>query len=260
MLRILWNSRSGMMAQQEKLDSISNNIANVNTEGYKKVDVSFRDLVYENLERTGYPNSNDPNYPSQNGTGVRASDWIRDNKQGALNQTGVNTDLAIDGEGFFAVTTPNGSTAYTRNGSFNVDANGDVVDKNGNRLNIQFDANLQPGDNKFSSDNFIVGQNGDVSKKIGDSFKHVGKINLYNFIGQNALNSVGQNLYVPSQGAQMYNASDFDIHQGFLEASNVDIASEMTDMIVTQRAFEFNAKGLSTADDMWGIANNLRAK
>ncbi|GLC32372.1 flagellar basal-body rod protein FlgG [Clostridium omnivorum] len=259
MLRILWNSRAGMNAQQEKLDSISNNLANVNTEGYKKTDVTFSDLVQETLNRQGYPNTKGS--ISSTGTGVKASQWIRDGKQGNLLQTGSNTDLAIDGSGYFAVTTADGTVAYTRNGSFNTDSAGSIVDKNGNRLNITFNPGATNEDRVFTQDNFVVSPEGIVSKRLpGGNTKEVGKIELYNFVGQDSLRSVGENLYVPKAGTQMYQNNDYNIEQGFLEGSNVDVASEMTDMIVTQRAFELSSKGLKTADDMWGITNNLRSK
>lgn len=255
MLRILSNSKSGMIAQQEKLDAISNNIANVNTQGYKRVDVSFKDLVYETLNRQGYPTS--PKGQNLiNGTGVKATDGIRDAGQGNLQQTGSNTDLAIDGEGYFRVTLPDGSKAYTRDGSFNVDGAGNIVDSQGNALDIQYTGNKV----SFDSSNFSVDKSGNISVNNNGKQVNVGKINLYNFVGQDTMNSVGQNLFVPKAGAQGYTVNNSEINQGFIENSNVDIAKEMTDMLVTQRAFELSSKGMQTADQMWSIINNLRSK
>ncbi|MDW8799640.1 flagellar hook-basal body complex protein [Clostridium sp. A1-XYC3] len=267
MIRALWNSRSAMNAQQEKLDSISNNIANVNTVGYKREDVSFQDLVYETLNRKGYPNNgNDPNEPL-NGSGVRATEWIRDNSQGVLKETGAKTDFAIDGEGFFRVTLPDGRKAYERSGSFNIDSNGDIVDKSGNRLDIEFTeegAELFNSGTNFSENNLIVNKDGEVFVNIQDNGQDrsipYGKINIYAPIGQNSLSSIGENLYVPNPGVQMNEALDTDIMQGFLEESNVDVAKELTDMIVAQRSFELGSRGLKTADEMWGLINSMKGR
>jgi len=244
-----------MMAQQEKLDSISNNLANVNTEGYKRVDVSFKDLVYETLKRDGYPTTGKQAEPL-NGTGVRASGWLRDNGQGSLQETGLNTDLAIDGEGYFRVTLADGSKAYTRSGSFTIDSSGTLVDKNGNRLDVEYSGEKV----SFDKGNFSVDKAGSITLNENGKLTNVGKINLHNFVGQDTMASVGESLYVPKAGAQGYTVTDSNINQGYVEASNVDIAREMTDMIVTQRAFELGSRGLKTADEMWGIANNLRAR
>ncbi|MCM0650429.1 flagellar basal body rod protein FlgG [Clostridium swellfunianum] len=275
MLRILWGSRSSMTAQQEKLDSISNNIANVNTEGYKKVDVSFKDLVYETLNRNGYPTNVKDGASSINGTGVRTADWTRDASQGNLSETTQKTDLAIDGQGYFAVELPeknaDGSSklAYTRSGSFNLDADGSLVDKNGNRLFINFYEGTQQEDKQFTKDNFTVDEQGRVIKTDGNVNKEVGKINLYNVVGQDSLRSIGNSLYVIDtqniNGVEVpverpYLEEDSSIRQGLLELSNVDLTKEMTEMIVTQRAFELSSKAMRTADEMWGMANNLRGR
>jgi len=244
-----------MQAQQEKLDSISNNLSNINTEGYKRVDVNFKDLVYETLKRDGYPTTGNAREPL-NGTGVRASNWIRDDKQGNLQETGLNTDLAIDGEGYFGVTLADGSKGYTRSGSFNIDAAGDIVDKKGNRLDVEFYGEKT----SFKNGNFSINKEGIVSTNDNGKLTNVGKINLYNFVGQDSMASIGENLYVPKAGAQGYTVANSNIYQGYVEGSNVDFAKEMTDMIITQRAFELGSRGLKTADEMWGIANNLRGR
>ncbi|MFL0269630.1 flagellar hook-basal body complex protein [Candidatus Clostridium radicumherbarum] len=270
MLRILWNSRSGMSAEQDKLDNISNNIANVNTEGYKKTNVSFSDLVYENLNRTGYPNSRE----SINGTGVRTGPWSRDNTQGSLSQTDAKTDLAIDGQGYFRIQLPDKNadgtykTAYTRAGSFNVDGEGNIVDKNGNKLIIDFNTNSEL-DNHFTKDSFKVNEDGTVYNTVNGEEKAVGKISLYNVVSGDSLISIGNNLYAVAtkniNGVDVpvekpYLVNDTTIRQGFLELSNVDLGKEMTDMIVAQRAFELNSKAMSTADQMWSMTNNLSSK
>jgi flagellar basal-body rod protein FlgG len=259
-----------MSAEQDKLDNISNNIANVNTDGYKKTDVSFRDLVYENLNRTGYPNDKE----SLNGTGVRSGNWTRDNSQGNLSQTDVKTDLALDGQGYFMVQLPDKNAdgtyknAFTRNGSFNVDGTGNIVDKNGNKLSIVFNSDSQV-DNHFTQDSFRVDEQGKVYNTINGTEKEVGKINLYNVVSGDSLSSIGNNLYVVAtqniNGVQVpaekpFVVQDPTIKQGFLELSNVDLTKEMTDMIVAQRAFEMNTKAMQTADQMWSMANDLRSK
>lgn len=258
MLRILWNSKSAMMAQQEKLDSISNNISNANTDGYKRVDVRFKDLIQESLKREGYPTAANKLNPSglSTGTGIKASEWLRDDSQGNLSETGVNTDLALDGEGFFKVMRPDGSAAYTRNGSFSLDSNGNLNDKNGNKLDIQFTGNKV----NISSNNLKIDESGNIISNNNGKDISVGKIKLYNFTGSDAVTSIGGNLFVPKDGVNAYEANNTSIRQGFIELSNVDMAKEMVDMIITQRAFELSSKGIKTADDMWAMANNLRAK
>lgn len=266
MYRLMWSSKSSMKAQQKKLDSISNNMANVNTDGYKRSEVTFEDLVYDTLERKGYAVSKDRKGKAevQNGTGVKATAWTRDNKQGSLTETGIKTNLAIDGKGFFEVKLPDGSSAYKRSGSFNVDLNGNISDKNGNRLSIVDEKgneiNTYDGDIKFTSDNFIVSKGGDVSILKNDKYEKVGNIKIKDFVGNNALRPIGESLFVPIEGAESVDTNDYDIHQGYLELSNVDVAKEMTDMILTQRAFQLSSSSLKTADEMWGMINNLSSR
>ncbi|MDF2504515.1 flagellar hook-basal body complex protein [Clostridium sp.] len=260
MNRLMWTSRSAMNAQQQKLDAISNNIANMNTDGYKSERVQFSDLVSESMNRLGYPtninNNNGINNEPQNGTGVRATDWIRDNSQGDLTQTNESTDLALDGSGYFKVTRPDGTAAYERSGDFNLDGNGRLVDKSGNILEVNFTNGTVP----LTRNNFIVSQDGTVSIKQPDRDVVAGKINVYDTIGEDSLTSIGNNLYTPKNGAQIFVSNNTNIMQGYTETSNVDITKEMTDMIAAQRAFELNTKSLTTADEMWGMVNNLKSR
>lgn len=262
MLRILWNSKSAMIANQEKLDTISNNLANANTDGYKRVSVSFQDLVSETLSRQGYPTGNNTNNAKQQytGTGVKTSGWIRDNKQGILLETQKSTDFAIDGEGFFKVTRNDGSTAYTRAGRFDTDSENKLVDANGSRVTILYNEGVNPDNVKYTRDNFSVSERGEVSIKGEQGYQVVGRIPVYTAEGADAFRSVGENYYVPNQGTNVYEVAVPAVHQGFVEGSNVDMVSEMTDMMVTQRAFELGSRGIKTADEMWGMANNLRSK
>lgn len=264
MLRLLQNSRSSMMAQQEKLDSISNNIANVNTNGYKKTNANFKDLVYESLDRAGYPVSADKDGKTilQNGTGVRVGEWTRDTSQGNIISTDVPTDLSIDGVGYFEVVQADNSKAYTRAGDFTTDANGSIVDPKGNRLSIVNDAgnniNIANGPYKFERNNFNVDSKGVVSIKGATGDLKVGKIKISNVIGDNSMVSIGDGLFIERPGSEAIDSTDYSIMQGFLELSNVDITTEMTQMLITQRAFQLSSTTLKTADEMWQMANNLR--
>lgn len=262
LLRALWNSKSGLIAQQNKLDSISNNLANVNTVGYKREDVSFQELVQETLKRKGYPTSDRPEI--QTGTGVKATNWIRDTyQQGTLLTTGNKTDLAIDGQGFFRVIMADGDYAYERAGNFVIDRNGMLVDENGNALDIQL---KQPEGMQilnriggFDANNINIAEDGSISVRDTDGLnKVVGKINIYNAVGADAFLSIGRNLYLPRDGVNVFVNNDVSILQGFLENSNVDAGKEMTELIITQRAFELSSRGIKTADEMWGIVNNMR--
>ncbi|MBU5483014.1 flagellar basal body rod protein FlgG [Clostridium sp. MSJ-11] len=266
MLRILWNGRSAMTAQQDKLDSISNNLSNVNTEGYKRMDVTFKDLMSETLDRRGYPVNGGENKNLTNGTGVRTSNWIRDTKQGNLLQTNAKTDLAIDGEGYFRVLNPQNEYRYIRSGSFNVDTNGDIIDKNGNKLSVELYEEDYESDEpiKFTKDNFVIKEDGSLYVKTkdlttGEGLREVGRVNVYNAIGDDAFLSVGDNLYMAKEGVNPV-ISDSNILQGFVEGSNVDAGKEMTEMILAQRAFEFGSRTIKAADEMWGMVNNLRGR
>lgn len=256
MLRTIWTSKTGLDANQDKLDAISNNIANSTTTGYKKEKVGFKDLLNETLNRKGYP-LNDKT--ADMGTGVRTTNWYEQDTQGNLTQTGRSTDLCIDGETtYFRLTTPDGGKVYTRDGSFEIDSNGKLVDTNGNMLDIEY-MNGHTADNTvLTTDNLNVDSEGYIYSKENGQDNLIGKINLYTSTGSQPFVSTGNNLYVPAQGSGVQQSTTAQIHQGYLEASNVDISQEFTDMIVTQRAFQLSSKALQTADDMWGMVNNMR--
>jgi flagellar basal-body rod protein FlgG len=256
MLRALWTSKSGLNANQEKLDMISNNIANVNTTGYKKIDVEFKDLLNESLDKLGTP-LNDKN--SIIGTGVRAGQWYRVNSQGSLMQTTKTTDIAIDGQGYFRVIKADGSSLYTRDGDFSIDSSGRIVDNLGNKLHIEYKNGFSEGNTIFTRDNFLVNNSGEIFIKEKSNTVKVGEIPAYTAVGEDAFISVGNNLYQPKADVQVFRTRDNELNQGFLEGSNVDIAQEFSDMILTQRAFQLSSKGISTADEMWGMINNLRS-
>ncbi|KGM97386.1 flagellar basal body rod protein FlgG [Clostridium novyi A str. 4552] len=257
MLRSIWNSRSGMSAEMEKLNAISNNMANATTVGYKKVDVQFNDLMQENLDRYGYPVSKGK--PQFTGTGVRTTELERDNIQGNLLQTGKNTDIAIDGHGFFKVQDGKGRTFYTRGGSFNIDNSGTVVDKDGNKLVIlnERGENINNPGAGFRTTSFKINEEGYVSGGPNTN----ARIPIYTSIGDNSMKSIGDNLYAPENAnTVVVQNEDVSLLQGFTEQSNVDLGKEMADLIITQRAFQLNSSALKTADEMWGMANNLRGR
>lgn len=245
----MWTARTAMNAQQEKLDIISNNISNMDTAGYKTEDVGFRDLVYETLNRNGIPVTDNKSrtVDPQNGTGIRNSEVTRDTTSGGLVQTGLKTNLALQGNGYFKVIRPDGSNAYVRSGDFVEDGSGRLVDNNGDRLEVIGQ------DNKFINGNFTVDTQGNVT--VNGS--NVGKINVYDTIGEDSLVSVGNNLYVPKAGATMFVTNGATINQGYSEGSNVDMSEQMTNMIEAQRSYQMSAKSLTNADQMAGIVNQL---
>lgn len=257
MLRTLWTAKTGMNANQEKLDVISNNLANANTTGYKKIDVGFKDLLSESLDRLGNPLNDDE---ATIGTGTKASEWFVDTTQGNLQETSISTDLSIDGDGYFKVVTDNGYEAYTRDGAFSIDANGQIIDNRGNKLEINYLNGYSEENVTFNKNNFLVDTNGQVYLKNNDNFVQVGEIPIYTAIGDKAFVSIGDNLFTSAEGVEIQRSNNFDLYQGTLETSNVDIATEFSDMIITQRAFELSSKGISTADEMWGMINNMRSK
>lgn len=171
--------------------------------------------------------------------------------------------MAIDGEGYFSVNTTSGATGYVRNGSFSIDGNGNIVDKSGNKLNIEYSPNgkkILKDSKGFTKENLLVKEDGGVFIKSDKETLEVGKINIYNAVGDSSFRSIGDNLYEANANSQVYVNKNAKVQQGYLEESNVDISKEMTDMIITQRAFELGSRGLKTADDMWGMVNNLKGR
>ena len=255
MLTTLWTSKSGLNANQEKLDVISNNIANVNTTGYKKVNAGFKDLISSSLDEWGNP-LNDKT--ATVGSGVKAGNFTKDNSQGGLQTTNQKTDLALDGEGYFKVISSNGTEYYTRDGSFKLDSYGRLVTANGNYLEVQYANGYSQNNTGLTADNFTINKKGEIFAENNGNFEKVGEIAVYTAVGNDAFTSVGDNLFKELNGVQVYRTLDADMYQGYLEASNVDLSQEMTDMIVTQRAFQLSSKGITAADEMWEMINNLR--
>lgn len=253
MYNILNNSKSGMIANQNKINIISNNIVNVNTTGYKRLEVEFQDLIIESLYKDSYPtNSNTASV----GTGVKISNEFRNFTQGSIRDTGIKSNIAIDGEGFFRVIRPNNTYAYTRNGSFNIDSKGQIVDDNGNILDINFDTNYSYGNLNINNESLLINNDGEL---FIDNQK-VGKINLYTSIGDNDFLSIGDSLFTIKNNRNLMITDNSNIMQGYTEMSNVNMQQEMTDLITIQRSFQMNSKGISVADDMWSMVNNLQSR
>jgi len=265
MVRSLWTGASGMIGQQSNTDVIANNLANVNTHGYKKQRADFEDLIYQTIRTAGTPATEDTVVPVgiQMGHGVKLADTQRVFTQGAPQQTDVATDIAIVGEGFFRVSMHDGTWAYTRNGNFKVDDTGRMVNSNGYWLLPDI---VMP--ELFLPDSVNVTKNGRVSVKVpqGDDIVEVdvGRIELYRFPNPVGLTAVGENLFKVSEASGEpipnvpgYEGMGYLLHK-FLERSNVEVVQEMVNLIVAQRAYEFNSRTIQTTDNMLGTATTLK--
>ena len=259
-MRALWTAATGMQAQQLTLDVISNNLANVQTAGFKRSRVDFQDLVYEMLQAPGASSAQGQEIPAgfQVGHGSRAVATQRLFIKGDLQQTGNPLDLAIEGDGFFQVQQPTGDIAYTRAGAFKKDSQGRLVTSDGFTL----DPEITLPQNATS---VTVGVDGTVSVTIAGQQQPqtVGQIQLARFTNPAGLESLGRNLFTPTQssGDATQGTPGQDglgtLIQGFVESSNVNVVEEMVGLIVTQRAYEINSRAIRTADDMMQTANNL---
>jgi flagellar basal-body rod protein FlgG len=260
----MWNSKSSLRAQQQKIDSISNNISNINTTAYKKSAVNFEDLVYESLERKGYPISKKgkEEHTLQNGTGIKTADPVRNFAQGNLLETNMKTDFAVEGSGYFEINLSSGQKAYTRDGSFKVDLNGQLVDKNGNPISVVDDngkeVDLIKLDSKLTNENIKLNRDGEIYAVGNNLNQKLGKVKLIKFVGDDSLQAIGGNNFIAKEDAEIVEAKDSIVFQGFLEQSNVNFQDEMVEMMLTQRAFQMSSSSLKTADEMWGMVNNLR--
>jgi flagellar basal-body rod protein FlgG len=262
-MRSLWTAASGMVGQQFNIDTISHNLSNVNTTGFKKNRAEFEDLLYQNRKIAGTPATELTVVPTgiQVGHGVKVAATQKVFTQGPLQETGVVTDLAITGEGFFRVEMIDGSYGYTRDGSFKIDSNGQLVTANGYRLLPDV---VLPED--FVQDTLTISADGRISVQIGgnDDMVEVGQLALYRFVNPAGLQAVGENLLKETNGSgeAIVGRPAFEgmgklIHK-FLEQSNVSVVTEMVNMIVAQRAYELNSKAIQTSDTMLGIATNLK--
>ena len=253
MINSLWISKTGMEAQQMQLDIISNNLANVSTNGFKKSHAVFEDLIYQNLRQVGSNTSEQSTLPTglQVGLGVRTVATSRNFTQGNLQQTSNNMDVAVQGNGFFQLTMPDGTIGYTRDGAFQIDSQGRMVNSSGLPLvnGITVPANAT---------NVTVAADGTVTAAIPGTVtpQTIGTITLASFINPPGLEPKGQNIYAetaasgqPTVGAANANGVG-SLMQGFVETSNVNVVQELVTMIQTQRAYEMNSKAIQTSDQM----------
>jgi flagellar basal-body rod protein FlgG len=261
MIRSLFTASTGMIAQQLNIDTIAHNLANVNTTGFKKSRVNFQDLLYETIKPAGTQTANGTTIPEgiQVGHGVRPSSIAKLHTQGSAIQTGNPFDMRIEGEGFFQVTLPDGTTAYTRDGAFKVNAEGQVLTADGYLL---ADNIVIPDDAEVVS----IGPDGTVSViQPGNVTTVVGNIELARFANPAGMDArLGRNLLMENDasGPPTPGTPGLDglgtLSQGFLENSNVQVVEEILQMIIAQRAYEANSKVIQTADEMLQTANNVR--
>jgi flagellar basal-body rod protein FlgG len=262
MIRSLYISATGMEAQKMNIDVISNNLANVNTSGFKRGRADFQELIYQDLKTPGSLSAEGSIIPSgiQMGLGVKPVAVQKIFLQGDFVQTGNNLDLVIEGDGFFQITKPDGVIAYTRNGSFKLDNVGRIVTSDGYALDpaITIPSNTQ---------SITVGSDGKVSvlQSGARSPTEIGNIQLARFINPGGLQANGKSLFLPSGSSGdpivgIPGGGDGlgTIGQGFVEMSNVNIVEEMVNMIVSQRAYEINSKAVQAADEMLQMTNNLK--
>jgi flagellar basal-body rod protein FlgG len=261
MIRGLFTAASGMTGQQFLIDTIANNLANVNTNGFKKVRVDFQDLLYQTIRPAGSSTDQNTHVPSgiQVGHGSRVADTQRIFSQGNFRLTENPLDLVIEGDGFFHLKLADGSDVYTRDGSFTLDENGQIVNSDGYLLQPAINV---PNDATEVS----VGRDGTVTVKIAGQTdtQQVGQILLTDFVNNPGLKAIGQNLFQqttasgpPIESTPGQNGLG-QINSGFLESSNVSVVEELVQLIVGQRAYEVNAKVVQTADEMLQTANNVR--
>jgi len=249
----LWAAKTGLDAQQTRMTVVSNNLANVNTSGYKKSRPVFEDLIYQNIRQVGAATSQDTQAPSgmSLGTGVRVVATEKLYTQGSLAQTGNSLDLAIQGRGFFQVLMPDGTFGYTRDGSFQMNSQGELVTSSGYKV--------QPGITIPSgAQSITIGSDGVVTANVaGQSAPvQVGTLQLVDFVNPTGLQARGENLLMESAASGTPQTSTpglngvGTVQQGAVESSNVNVVEEMVNMIETQRAYEMNTKAIQTTDQM----------
>jgi flagellar basal-body rod protein FlgG len=259
MFQSLWVAKTGLDAQQTRMSVTSNNLANVNTTGFKRGRASFEDLLYQNIRQPGGASSQQTELPSglTTGTGVRVVATQKNFIQGNLLQTGNALDLAVNGRGFFEVLLPDGSVAYTRDGSFQINNQGQMVTASG--------YTLQPGIQiPEGAQSVTIGTDGTVSVQLAGQAQpiQIGNVTLTDFINPAGLQAKGENLFVETgaSGPAQQSTPGLNglglLQQGALESSNVNVVEELVNMIETQRAYEMNAKAISTTDGMLGYLNN----
>lgn len=261
MLRALWTAASGMNAQQLNVDVIANNLANVNTSGFKRSRVDFQDVLYQTDRVPGSASARGSQLPTgiQVGLGTRPGAVYKLFSQGTFQATGNELDMVVEGHGFFQVVQPDGTTAYTRDGGFKLDTQGRVVTSDGYTLEPEITIPAE-------ATQIAIGQDGTVSVQMPGQveMQEVGQIQLASFVNPSGLSSIGKNLFVataasgdPQTGTPgLQNLGS--LVQGYIEQSNVDVVQEMVQMIVAMRAYEVNSKAIQTSDEMLQVANQVR--
>lgn len=262
MMRSLDIAATGMQAQTTNVETISNNIANMTTTGYKRRRAEFQDLIYQDLRRAGTMSSDTGDLVpagAQIGLGVRTAGIYRINEQGSLEQTGNSLDMAIEGSGYFRVTLPSGEYAYTRDGTFSLSQDGTIVTADGYPLapNISLPSNAE---------NITIDQTGQVQYTIsGQTTSQVaGQIQLATFQNENGLAAMGQNLFTETTSSGTANLGTpqsqgyGSVQQGFIEESAVNVVTEITDLITAQRAYEMNSQVITASDQMLQTLTNLK--
>lgn len=261
MQRSIWTAATGMQAQQLNIDIIANNLANVNTTGFKKSRADFQDLIYQTIQAPGMASSSETMVPTgmQVGHGVRTAAIQKMFIQGDYLKTENELDVALDGRGFFQVLLPNGETAYTRSGAFKLDADGRVVNSEGYVLLPEMTIPSDTVKINIGADGTVT-----VTQAGSSAATQVGAIELAYFPNPAGLESMGRNEFraTDASGDAVTGTPGEDglgtLTQGFLEMSNVDVVDEMVAMIMGQRAYEINSKAIQTSDQMLQMVNNLK--
>ena len=253
MIRSLWISKTGLDAQQMAIDVVANNLANVSTNGFKRSRAVFEDLLYQTLRQPGAKSSTQTDIPSglQLGTGVRPIATERVFTQGNLVQTGNGLDMAINGNGFFQIQLPDGTTGYSRDGSFQLNSQGQIVTASG--FIVSPGVTIPTG-----TQSVTISRDGIVSALVGGSAAptQVGQLQLANFVNTGGLQSQGENIYLETVSSGSPNTGNPGstgfglLNQGFTETSNVNVAEELVNMIQAQRAFELNSRAIQASDQM----------
>lgn len=262
-IRALSTAASGMTALQSQIDVIANNLANVNTTGFKKTRANFQDLIYQQIKQPGFASEGGQGQiPTgiQIGLGTRLVSTEKIFAQGSLERTDKDLDVAIEGDGFFRILDANGATVYTRDGSLRVDSEGRIQTANGQLLADNLTVPQSVTRVSISADGQVQG----FDPTQPNSLQQIGTITLSRFINPGGLRSIGDNLYQetaasgqPIDGTPGQQGLG-ELRQGFIESSNVEVVNELVDMIQTQRAFEINATSIRTADEMLQTVNQLR--
>lgn len=253
MMRSLWIAKTGLDGQQTQLDVISNNLANVSTNGFKRSRAVFEDLLYQTMRQPGAQTSQQTQVPSglQVGTGVKPVATVRNFTQGNLQNTGNKLDVAINGNGFLQVQMPDGTTSYSRDGSLQLDAQGQLVTSNGFPIQPAITLPANATSVSIANDGTIT-----VTQPGSTAAVTVGQLQLANFVNPAGLQALGQNLYAetPSSGTPATNVPGVNgagtISQGYVETSNVSVVEELVSLIQAQRAYEINSKAITTSDQM----------